>query len=339
MKILSLKIKKVKKLNNFIIIAILAINYQIANEVAYIRYFEDDLNFKSNISMLSTERRGLKHMAVSYDENNQPVKIEYFTARGVLDKREMLKYDDNEILIERGFYNDDWKYESLILYGENEPWSKEFRQFRYSKNEPLTFTDQQTHFTVKDGAYVTKIVFETIDGQKYGQIELDYDYLGYLSEERWRDLPSGRIIRQYKYKFELIKNYEEARTVVQIWEYGYDNQLISNVALDMAPSDQLYKTPPSRTNNTLDEVDIIKAEIKEGRVIVPHEAIIPVMMQDHLIMRNGDQLFVDFVNMTESGIQFRIKSEQELLTIPLHKVQSLTSRMGDVIYPKHIHQK
>ena len=63
------------------------------------------------------------------------------------------------------------------------------------------------------------------------------------------------------------------------------------------------------------------------------------MMQDHLIMRNGDQLFVDFVNMTESGIQFRIKSEQELLTMPLHKVQSLTSRMGDVIYPKHIHQK
>ncbi|GIQ98535.1 MAG: hypothetical protein CM15mP4_3720 [Candidatus Neomarinimicrobiota bacterium] len=56
---------------------------------------------------------------------------------------------------------------------------------------------------------------------------------------------------------------------------------------DMAPSDQLYKTPPPRTNNTLDEVDIIKAEIKEGRVIVPHEAIIPVMMQDHLIMRNG----------------------------------------------------
>ena len=55
MKILSLKIKKVKKLNNFIIIAIFAINYQIANEVAYIRYFEDDLNFKSNISMLSTE--------------------------------------------------------------------------------------------------------------------------------------------------------------------------------------------------------------------------------------------------------------------------------------------
>ena len=326
-------------IKNKIILLLFVFNYVIANDVAYIRYFESDLNFKSNLSMLSTERRGLKHMAVSYDENDQPVKIEYYTARGILDKRVMLKYDENLQLVERGFYNDDWKYESLIIYGEDEPWSREFRQFRYPKNEPLTFTDQQTHFTVKDGTFISKIVFETIDGQKYGQIELDYDYLGYLAEERWRDLPSGRIIRQYKYKFELIKNYEEARTVVQIWEYGYDNQLISNVAVDMAPADQLYKTPPPRTNNSLDEVDIIKAEIREGRVIVPYGGIIPITTEDHLIMRNGDQLFVDFVNLTDSGIQFRLKSEEELLTMPFHRVRSLTSRMGDVIYPKHIHQK
>ena len=326
-------------IKNKIIFLLFAFNYVITNDVTYIRYFESDLNFKSNLSMLSTERRGLKHMAVSYDENGQPVKIEYYTARGILDKRVMLKYDENLQLVERGFYNDDWKYESLIIYGDDEPWSKEFRQFRFPKNEPLTFTDQQTHFTVKDGAFISKIVFETIDSQKYGQIELDYDYLGYLSEERWRDLPSGRIIRKYKYKFELIKNYEEAQTIVQIWEYGYDNQLISNVAVDMAPADQLYKTPPPRSNNSLDEVDIIKAEIKEGRVIVPHGGIIPITMQDHLIMRNGDQFFVDFVNLTDNGIQFRIKSETELLTMPIHRVRSLTSRMGDVIYPKHIHQK
>ncbi len=317
----------------------IAVAVLMSEEISYIRYFESDLNFKSNLSMLSTERRGLKHLAVGYDENNQPVKIEYYTARGTLDKRVMLKYDEESQLVERGIYDDNWKYKSLIIYGDAEPWSQEFRHFRYPKNEPLTFTDQQTHFTVKDGSFISKIIFETIDGQKYGQIELDYDYLGYLAEERWRDLPSGRIIRQYKYKFELVKSYEESRTVVQIWEYGYDNQLISNVAVDMAPADQLYKTPPPRTNNELDEVDIIKAEIKEGRVIIPHGGILPVMTNDHLIMRNGDQLFVDFVNLTDSGIQFRIKSAADLLTIPLHRVRSLTSRMGELIYPKHIRQK
>ena len=68
----------------------------------------------------------------------------------------------------------------------------------------MNFSDQQTHFTFYDGVEVKKIVFQTIDGQKYGQIELDYDYLGYLEEERWRDLPSARIIRRFKYKFDII---------------------------------------------------------------------------------------------------------------------------------------
>ena len=59
-------------IKNKIILLLFVFNYLIANDVAYIRYFESDLNFKSNLSMLSTERRGLKHMAVSYDENDQP---------------------------------------------------------------------------------------------------------------------------------------------------------------------------------------------------------------------------------------------------------------------------
>ena len=41
----------------------------------------------------------------------------------------------------------------------------------------------------------------------------------------------------------------------------------------MAPSDQLYLRPPPRSQNTLDEVDIIAKEIKESRVIVPWKFI------------------------------------------------------------------
>ena len=71
--------------------------------------------------------------------------------------------------------------------------------------------------------------------------------------------------------------------VTQIWEYGKNGELISEVALDMVPADQLYRTPPPRTGNILDEYD------SDG-----------------------------------------------LLTIPFENVRSLTSRMGDVIYPEAI---
>ena len=54
---------------------------------------------------------------------------------------------------------------------------------------------------------------------------------------------------------------------------------------------------------------------------------------------SGEQLFVDYFNVSDNGIQFRMENEEELLTLPLHRVRTLTSRMGDVIYPKPIQYK
>ena len=276
---------------------------------------------------------------VSYNEKDQPIKIERVSPSGVIEKREMLRYDENGILREKGEYTDRWKYLNLTIYGDDEPWSREYRSWRYKKNEPMTFTDQRTYFTMEDGVQISKIVFQTIDGQKYGQVELDYDYLGNLYEERWRDLPSARVIRRFKYKFEHMYDYVEPHMVVQIWEFGYDGELISNVAVDMAPADQLYKTPPPRSHNTLDEVDIIAREIKERRILVPHGGIIPRTEWDELILVNGERLLIDFVNLSDNGLQFRMEKENDVLTLPIHRVRTLTSRMGDVIYPKPIHLK
>ena len=312
---------------------------QPANDVSYVRYFESDHNFKADLSMLSTDRRGKAHLSVSYNEKDQPIKIERVSSSGVIEKREMLKYNEYGILKEKGEYTDRWKYLNLTIYGEDEPWSQEYRAWRYKKNEPITFTDQRTYFTMDDGVQISKIVFQTIDGQKYGQIDLDYDYLGNLYEERWRDLPSGRIIRRFKYKFERLHDYIQPHTVVQIWEFGHDGELLSNVAVDMAPADQLYKTPPPRSHNTLDEADIIAREIKERRILVPHGGIIPRTEWDELILVNGDRLLIDFVDLSENGLKFRMDQENDILTLPIHRVRTLTSRMGDVIYPKPIHLK
>lgn len=301
--------------------------------VSYVRYFENDHNFLADLSMMATDRRGVPYLAVSYNDRKLPVKIERFSAKGNLEKREMLKYNESGYLIERGEYTDKWKYLSLIVLGDSEPWGKEYREWRYAQNEPLTFTNQRSIFTILDGSHVSKIVFETVDAQKYGQVELDYDYLGNLKEERWRDLPSARVIRRFKYKFEIMAD------VLQIWEFGNEGELLSHVAIDQAPADQLYKTPPPRSHNTLDEVDIIAREIKNSRIIVRHAGIIPKTVLDQLILSNGESMNVDFVELTHNGILFRMDSENDILTIPIHRVRSLTSRMGDVIYPKPIHLK
>lgn len=53
---------------------------QSSQDIIYIKYFGSDFNFKSDLSMLSTDRRGKAHLAVSYNSINQPIKIERVSA-------------------------------------------------------------------------------------------------------------------------------------------------------------------------------------------------------------------------------------------------------------------
>ena len=241
-----------------------------------------------------------------------------------------MEYNDDKVLVRKGEVNSEGKFLNLIVFSNDEPWSIEFQKSNFIKNEYINFTNQRSTFIIPRGEKVTQIIFETIDGKKYGKIELDYDYLNFLSEERWRALPSGEIIRKFKYKFDLMSN------VTQIWEYGKNNELISEVALDMVPADQLYRTPPPRTGNILDEYDIIKKEIEDKRIISSSNPIIPHTNFDQLVLKTGQSLEVDFVGTNQNGIQFRLNDNDGLLTVPFSNVRSLTSRMGDVIYPEAI---
>ena len=301
-----------------------------ASEISYIRYYANEKDFIANVPMKSTNRRGYDHLTAYFNDKNLPVKLEYYMSNGSLRKREIMEYNSDKVLVKKGEVNSEGKFLELVVYSNDEPWSVEFQKSNSIEKESVNLVDQRSTFIIPRGEQVTQIIFETIDGLKYGKIELDYDYLNFLSEERWRKLPSGEIIRKFNYKFDLMSN------VTQIWEYGRDNKLVSEVALDMVPADQLYRTPPPRTGNILDEYDIIQKEIKEKRIITSNNPIIPHSVFDQLVLKSGQSLEVDFVGTNQNGIQFRLSNNDGLLTVPFNNVRSLTSRMGDVIYPEAI---
>ena len=308
----------------------LAIATAFASEISYIRYYANEKDFIANVPMKSTNRRGYDHLTAYFNDKNLPVKLEYYMSNGSLRKREIMEYNSDKVLVKKGEVNSEGKFLELVVYSNDEPWSVEFQKSNFIEKESVNLVDQRSTFIIPRGEQVTQIIFETIDGLKYGKIELDYDYLNFLSEERWRKLPSGEIIRKFNYKFDLMSN------VTQIWEYGRDNKLVSEVALDMVPADQLYRTPPPRTGNILDEYDIIQKEIKEKRIITSNNPIIPHSVFDQLVLKSGQSLEVDFVGTNQNGIQFRLSNNDGLLTVPFNNVRSLTSRMGDVIYPEAI---
>lgn len=314
----------------FILLTIIIYQIILSDDISYIRYYANEKDFIANVPIKSTSRRGFDHLTAYFNDYNLPVKLEYYMSNGSLTKREIMEYNDDKVLVRKGEVNSEGKFLKLIVFSNDEPWSIEFQKSNFIKDEYINFNDQRSTFIIPRGEQVTQIIFETIDGKKYGKIELDYDYLNFLSEERWRALPSGKIIRKFKYKFDLMSN------VTQIWEYGKDNELISEVALDMVPADQLYRTPPPRTGNILDEYDIIKKEIEDKRIISSNNPIIPHTNFDQLVLKTGQSLDIDFVGTTQNGIQFRLNDNDGLLTVPFSNVRSLTSRMGDVIYPEAI---
>ena len=313
-----------------ILILVLVIGTVFASEISYIRYYANEKDFIANVPMKSTNRRGYDHLTAYFNDKNLPVKLEYYMSNGSLRKREIMEYNSDKVLVKKGEVNSEGKFLELVVYSNDEPWSVEFQKSNSIEKESVNLVDQRSTFIIPRGEEVTQIIFETIDGLKYGKIELDYDYLNFLSEERWRKLPSGEVIRKFNYKFDLMSN------VTQIWEYGRDNKLVSEVALDMVPADQLYRTPPPRTGNILDEYDIIQKEIKEKRIITSNNPIIPHSVFDQLVLKSGQSLEVDFVGTNQNGIQFRLSNNDGLLTVPFNNVRSLTSRMGDVIYPEAI---
>ena len=314
----------------FILITIIIYQIILSDDISYIRYYANEKDFIANVPMKSTSRRGFDHLTAYFNDYNLPVKLEYYMSNGSLTKREIMEYNDDKVLVRKGEVNSEGKFLKLVVFSNDEPWSIEFQKSNFIKDEHINFTDQRSTFIIPRGEQVTQIIFETIDGKKYGKIELDYDYLNFLSEERWRALPSGEVIRKFKYKFDLMSN------VTQIWEYGKNNELISEVALDMVPADQLYRTPPPRTGNILDEYDIIKKEIEDKRIISSNNPIIPHTNFDQLVLKTGQSLDIDFVGTNQNGIQFRLNDNDGLLTVPFSNVRSLTSRMGDVIYPEAI---
>jgi len=314
----------------FILLTIIIYQNILSDDISYIRYYANEKDFIANVPMKSTSRRGFDHLTAYFNDYNLPVKLEYYMSNGSLTKREIMEYNDDKVLVRKGEVNSEGKFLKLIVFSNDEPWSIEFQKSNFIKDEYINFNDQRSTFIIPRGEQVTQIIFETIDGKKYGKIELDYDYLNFLSEERWRALPSGEIIRKFKYKFDLMSN------VTQIWEYGKNNELISEVALDMVPADQLYRTPPPRTGNILDEYDIIKKEIEDKRIISSNNPIIPHTNFDQLVLKTGQSLDIDFVGTNQNGIQFRLNDNDGLLTVPFSNVRSLTSRMGDVIYPEAI---
>lgn len=306
---------------------ILYFGFLFAQDPVLLKFFASEDDFISGKTIESTERHRRPYLEIAYNDQGRPVMKSKIDESGRILEQEIYSYARDGSLLRRAVLNEDQEVVLLIRYGKDEPWSREFRAFIIPDQTRLSYSGQQSKFDLNSGGQVEKVQFQTVDQQMYGSIKFRYDHLGFLSEEIWRTLPDQELVRRFVYDYNLMTETSE------IWEYASGGELISHMTLAQAPADQLYLSPPPRTGNILDEIDLILDDLKARGITAPISAFIPKMVWDRIRLNNGEEYMTDVVEISKGTVLFRLPEQDDLLQFPLSRVQSIVSRSGEFLYP------
>jgi hypothetical protein len=295
-------------------------------DIRFMRFYKNDKDFISDLRLLSTARFNRSHLQVFYNSKKIPLIKEWVNPSGEVNKREFLEYDSNRKLIRRYYSGANQQIDSVKYFGENEPWSIEFRKVLPSNNYSY-FQNQQTMFTLNSSNQFQSIKFNTVQNIRYGQIDFIYDHLGFLVGEIWKSFPENKIIRKYSYSIDILTGKKEIR------EFNQNSEQISYVVLSQPPAESLYKTSPPRLGNNLDEISILLEDIENKNLRIPFDVFIPKTDHDLMFLSNGDSLMIEGVQFRQQHILFRIAGEKPELTMPINRVKSVVSKYGEQIYP------
>ena len=301
--------------------SLLTINY----EISFVRFYANESDYISDIRLLATQRFAQSHMQVFYNDQKIPHIKEWLDDKGETIKWEVLDYKEKR-LIRRYFLNIDQKPDSLIQFGQDEPWSQEFRK-SYDKSNRQYYEGQESKFILNESSQIDLIQFTNVQGKLYGEIEFIYNHLGLLIGEVWRELPSQKIVRRFAYSIDMLTMKKE------IWEYDKNGQEVSYVVLIQPPADELYKTLPPRFGNRLDEISVLLEDIRSRDIKIPFDVFIPKTDYDLMILTNNDSLMVEIIELGQQKVTFKIIGESDQLTMPKIRVKSITSKYGERIFP------
>ena len=294
--------------------------------IAFVRFFLNEEDFLSGKKLEATLRHGKSYVQAFYNQSKLPIIKELVSSDGSILKREIMTYDAKGLLLRKFFTDVNSEPDSVIQYGENEAWSIEFRK-SLNSNSVGFFDFQESKFILNKAKKFEKIIFSTVQGEIYGEIKFVYDHLGMLKGEQWIQYPEKSTVRKFLYFDDILSDRKEIK------EYGINGQLISNIVLAKPIAEKLYKFPPPRFGNRLDEISIILEDIYQKDHKIPFDVFIPKTDHDLMVLTNNDSLLVELQDITNLEVKFKIIGQEGNLTMPINRVKNIMSKYGERIYP------
>ena len=91
--------------NSLIFWFLMTLQFSLADEISYLRYYANEKDFIANVPMKATNRRGYDHLTAYFNDRNLPVKLEYYISNGSLKKREIMEYNSDKVLVQKGHHH------------------------------------------------------------------------------------------------------------------------------------------------------------------------------------------------------------------------------------------
>lgn len=192
-------------------------------------YYRNEEAFRAGIKLFPFEVHEGDYLRVIYDEKDFVRLMSWHTREDSLLKTRSYEYWEDDGSVKRLL---ELTPDSLIirevLFGD-EPKSREFIGYLYGVEFVPDFRNRFTEVRVDSVQRTVSYRIMSTQGQQLGAVFLDYDSLGFLTNETWFQGEELKRVREFRYIFHRDTGEQE------VIERGREGQVISHVRIKTDP--------------------------------------------------------------------------------------------------------
>ncbi|MCH7521947.1 MAG: hypothetical protein IIB42_09655 [Candidatus Marinimicrobia bacterium] len=196
-------------------------------------HFRDEDAFKRGISLFPFEIHDAGYLKVTYDGQRFVQVMAWYTAGDSLLKTRTYEYWPDDLSVKRMLeLTPDSVVVRELLFGD-ELRSRRFIEYVYGVEFVTDFRDRFTEVFYDTARATVAFKIMSTRGNLIGAIFLDYDSLGYLTNETWFQGEDMRRVREFRYIFHRDSGEQE------VIERGREGQVVSHVRIKTNPHQRI----------------------------------------------------------------------------------------------------
>lgn len=239
------------------------------SELPRTEYFRNEDTFRQGIKLFPFEVHEDDYLKVMYDDLGLVRLMSWYTREDSLLKTRSYEYWEDDGSVKRLL---ELTADSLmireVLFGD-EPKSREFIEYLYGVEFVPDFRNRFTEVRVDSLQRTASYRVMSAQGEQIGAVFMDYDSLGFLTNETWFQGTGMKRVREFRYIFHRESGEQE------IIERGREGQVVSHVRVKKDPhqtegwglgmeTEQIQDTTPPESGTALPDTNAGDGSPPEG---------------------------------------------------------------------------